>query len=139
MEPAVSASRMMGPAMIANDLGKGRTMYIAGSLEAHYISSRVKSLRTVLASTVRYLARDSPPPFTIDAPTGVYGVLRQTSGGDLVLWVLANVGFSYDFPRGLEIYGRLNNFLNQKYEEALGFPALHLNFLTGVKFQIPSR
>jgi outer membrane cobalamin receptor len=54
-------------------------------------------------------------------------------------YVLANIGFSYDLPRGLEIYGRLNNFLNQKYEEALGFPALHLNFLTGVKFQIPSR
>ena len=79
--------------MIANDLGKGRTMYIAGSLEAHYISSRVESLRTVLASTVRYLGRDSHPPFTMDAPRGVYGVLRQTSGGDLVLWVLANIGF----------------------------------------------
>jgi hypothetical protein len=39
------------------------------------------------------LARDSHPPFTIDAPRGVYGVLRQTSGGDLVLWVLANIGF----------------------------------------------
>ena len=85
--------KVMGPAMIANDLGKGRTIYIAGSLEAHYISSRVRSLRTVLASTVRYLARDSHPPFTIDAPRGVYGVLRQTSGGDLVLWVLANIGF----------------------------------------------
>ncbi len=54
-------------------------------------------------------------------------------------YVLANVGFSYEFPCGMEIYGRLNNFLNQKYEEALGFPALHLNFLAGVKFQIPSR
>lgn len=54
-------------------------------------------------------------------------------------YVLANVGFSYDFPRGLKIYGRLNNFLNQRYEETLGFPALHLNFLAGVKFQIPPR
>jgi outer membrane cobalamin receptor len=54
-------------------------------------------------------------------------------------YVLANAGFSYDLPRGLEIYGRLNNFLNQKYEEVLGFPALHLNFLAGVKFQIPPR
>ncbi len=54
-------------------------------------------------------------------------------------YVLANAGFSYDLPGGVQIYGRLNNFLNQKYEEALGFPAVHLNFLTGIKFRIPSR
>ena len=82
-----------GPAIIVNELGKGRTVYVAGSLEAHYKSSRVASLRTVLASIVRYLARDAQPQFAIDAPRGVYGVLRQTSGGDYVLWVLANVGF----------------------------------------------
>ena len=82
-----------GPAIIVNELGKGRTVYIAGSLEAHYISSRVASLRRLLSSAVRYLAHDAQPPFTIDAPRGVYGVLRQTSNGDRVLWVLANVGF----------------------------------------------
>ena len=82
-----------GPAIIVNELGKGRTVYIAGSLEAHYISSRVASLRRVLASAVRYLARDAQPLFATDAPRGVYGVLRQTSTGDRVLWVLANVGF----------------------------------------------
>jgi len=54
-------------------------------------------------------------------------------------YVLANVGFAYTLPAGVEIYGRLNNFLNQKYEESLGFPALHLNFLAGIKFRIPSR
>jgi outer membrane receptor protein involved in Fe transport len=48
-------------------------------------------------------------------------------------YVLANGGFAYQLPRGVEIYGRLNNFLNQKYEESFGFPALHLNFLAGVK------
>jgi hypothetical protein len=82
-----------GPAIIANDFGKGRTIYVAGSLEAHYVSSRVVSLRRLLSSMVRYLARDAPPPFTIDAPQGVYGVLRKTANGDLVLWILANVGF----------------------------------------------
>jgi outer membrane cobalamin receptor len=54
-------------------------------------------------------------------------------------YVLANAGFSYEFPGGVEIYGRLNNFLNQEYEEVLGFPALRLNFLAGIKFRIPSR
>jgi hypothetical protein len=29
----------------------------------------------------------------MEAPRGVYGVLRQTAAGDRVLWVLANVGF----------------------------------------------
>ncbi len=41
-------------------------------------------------------------------------------------------------PRGVELYGRLNNFLNQKYEESFGFPALHLNFLAGIKFNFPA-
>jgi outer membrane receptor protein involved in Fe transport len=51
---------------------------------------------------------------------------------------LMNAGFAYQLPKGIEIYGRLNNFLNQKYEEAFGFPALRLNFMAGVKFQIPT-
>lgn len=52
-------------------------------------------------------------------------------------YVLANDGFAYQLPRGIEIYGRLNNFLNQKYEESFGFPSLHLNFLSGIKFRFP--
>jgi len=53
-------------------------------------------------------------------------------------YIDAGAGFSYALPRGFEIYGRLNNFLNQKYEESLGFPALHLNFLAGVRFNFPA-
>ena len=82
-----------GPAIIANNYGKGRTIYVAGSLEAHYVSSRVVSLRRLLSSMVRYLSDQAPAPFTTSAPRGVYGVLRQAANGDLVLWVLANVGF----------------------------------------------
>jgi|HubBroStandDraft_6_1064221.scaffolds.fasta_scaffold20247_2 outer membrane cobalamin receptor len=51
---------------------------------------------------------------------------------------LMNAGFAYQLPKGIEIYGRLNNFLNQRYEEALGFPSLRLNFIAGFKFQIPT-
>ncbi len=50
----------------------------------------------------------------------------------------ADAGFSYRLPRGVEIYGRLNNFLNRKYEESFGFPALHLNFLTGIRVTFPA-
>ncbi len=51
---------------------------------------------------------------------------------------LMNAGFAYQFPKGIEIFGRLNNFLNQRYEEAFGFPSLRLNFMAGFKFQIPT-
>lgn len=50
---------------------------------------------------------------------------------------LLNAGFSYRLPKGIEVYGRLNNFLNQKYEEAFGFPSLRLNFMAGIKLDIP--
>jgi outer membrane cobalamin receptor len=53
-------------------------------------------------------------------------------------YVDVNAGFAYQMPRGVEIYGRLNNLLDQKYEEAFGYPALHFNFLTGIKFNFPA-
>lgn len=53
-------------------------------------------------------------------------------------YIRAGAGFSYRLVSGFEIYGRLNNFLNQKYEESFGFPALHLNFLAGIKFNFPA-
>jgi hypothetical protein len=42
---------------------------------------------------VQYLGSGAPQPFKMNAPTGVYGVLRRATNGDLALWVLANVGF----------------------------------------------
>lgn len=52
-------------------------------------------------------------------------------------YVDANAGFAYALPRGVEIYGRLNNFLNEKYEESFGFPSLRLNFMAGIKINFP--
>lgn len=49
----------------------------------------------------------------------------------------ADAGFAYRLPRGVDIYGRVNNFLNQKYEESFGFPSLHLNFIAGLRFTFP--
>ena len=54
-------------------------------------------------------------------------------------YVLANAGFSYQLPRGLEIHGKLNNFTNEKYEDVFGFPSLRLNFLAGIRYQFPSK
>lgn len=50
----------------------------------------------------------------------------------------ANFGLSYQLPRGMEIYGRLNNAFNQRYEESFGFPSLRLNYMAGMKFRFPS-
>lgn len=49
----------------------------------------------------------------------------------------ADAGFAFRLPRGVEIYGRVNNFLNQKYEESFGYPSLPLNFIAGMKFTFP--
>jgi outer membrane receptor protein involved in Fe transport len=54
-------------------------------------------------------------------------------------YVDANAGFAVRLPRGVQIYGRLNNFLNEYYEESFGFPALRLNFVSGVKLELPAR
>jgi outer membrane receptor protein involved in Fe transport len=54
-------------------------------------------------------------------------------------YVLANAGFAYELPRGLEIHATLSNLANQKYEDAFGFPALRLNFVTGIRFHFPAK
>ena len=46
-------------------------------------------------------------------------------------------GFSYRAYRGLEIYGYLYNLLDQHYEEVLGYPALPLNFIAGIRLNLP--
>ncbi len=81
-----------GPAIVANQYGKGKTLYVAGSLEANYVSSRVIALRRMLASLVKYLGGEAPVPFDLSAPTGVYATLRLAANSDLLLWVLAPVG-----------------------------------------------
>ncbi len=81
----------------------------------------------------------------IEPNDGLYACsLADASGNPLPCiftsrgYTLANAGFSYRLPYGMEIYGRLNNFLNRKYEGSLGFPALRLNFLAGIKFNFPA-
>ena len=63
---------------------------------------------------------------------GAFGGLFPNKG-----YTLMNTGFAYRLPRGVEIYGRLNNFLNRRYEEVLGYPALRLNFMAGVHINFP--
>jgi outer membrane receptor protein involved in Fe transport len=96
----------------------------SGSLNATWSHGR---LMLNLNGTWRTQVLDVEPNF------GAFGGLFPNNG-----YFVANTGFAYRLPRGVELYGRLNNVLNRKYEEALGFPALHLNFLTGVRFTFPA-
>ena len=89
----LGTDEVRGPAIVANNYGKGRSLYISGSLEANYRYDRVESTLHLLRSMVEYLGSGAPQPFHLTAPRGVYGVLRQASNGDRVLWLLANVGF----------------------------------------------
>ena len=70
------------------------------------------------------------------------GSYACTLGLQCLFWskgyVDANAGFAYQLPRGVQIYARLNNFLNQHYEESFGYPALRLNFVSGIKFNFPA-
>ena len=54
-------------------------------------------------------------------------------------YVRMDGGFAYNLPKGFEIYGRLDNMLDQKYEQVFGYPSLPFNFLAGVRFSFPGR
>lgn len=71
-----------------------------------------------------------------------YGSFACSLGMQCLFWnqgyVDVNAGFAYRFPRGVEIYGHANNLLNEHYEEVFGYPALHLNFVSGIRFNFPA-
>jgi outer membrane receptor protein involved in Fe transport len=54
-------------------------------------------------------------------------------------YVRVDGGFSYRLPYGVEIYGRLDNILDKKYEEVFGYPSMPFNFLAGVRYSFPAR
>jgi outer membrane cobalamin receptor len=43
---------------------------------------------------------------------------------------------SYRLTPWMNLYGRIENLLNQDYQEVLGFPAYRLNFTAGMRFRI---
>lgn len=146
-------AEVRGPGVVVNTYGRGRTVYVSGSLEANYLYDRVESTRRLLRSMVEYLGGGVPQPFRLKAPRGVYGVLRLAANGDLALWLLANVGFkdaavgrmrqefvpvesievSIRVPKGRQVKGirllRADRPLAYKLEEGyatVALPALHI-------------
>ena len=51
-------------------------------------------------------------------------------------YVDANVTTSYELADGVSWYARINNLLNQRYEEVLGYPAYRLNFVSGIRLDL---
>lgn len=63
--------------------------------------------------------------------------LRGLGGGTLRNpgYVRPDLGAEIALNREIAVYGRLYNFSDSRYEEALGYPALRRNFVAGVKFR----
>jgi len=100
---------------------------------SYNITWRYKRLILNTNAYIRSSVLDVDPTFGLSACS--YGMpCFFTNQG----YIRADAGFSYRLPHGLEIFGRINNFLNQKYEETFGYPALRLNFHAGMKFSFPS-
>lgn len=53
-------------------------------------------------------------------------------------YVRMDGGLSYRVYKGLELYGQLYNLLDRHYEEVLGYPALPLNFMAGIRLTLPA-
>jgi len=50
-----------------------------------------------------------------------------------------DVATSYEFARGLSIYGRATNLFDKQYQDALGYPALGRDVRVGMKYQFGGR
>lgn len=46
---------------------------------------------------------------------------------------------SYNFVRGISIYGRVTNLLDKQYQEAIGFPALGRDYRLGMNYRFNGR
>ena len=47
----------------------------------------------------------------------------------------SDLAWMYRLPQGFTLFGSFENILNQKYMEALGFPALRFTYRSGVRFE----
>ena len=47
-----------------------------------------------------------------------------------------DVSWSYRLNEWASLFGRIENLLNQEYQEVLGYPAYRLNFSAGVRFRV---
>jgi hypothetical protein len=69
------------PAIVTRSFGKGRVVYFAAGIDAGYFSYPYPYQRVLLASAIRWAAKE-PPPLEVQAPMCVHATLfRQTKTG----------------------------------------------------------
>ncbi len=84
-----------------------------------------------LDAVLRGMTTDTDPNLgTFACDLGLPCILKNPG------YVVANLGGSYDITEAVTWYARVNNLLNQRYEEVLGFPAYRLNFVSGVRVNL---
>ena len=66
----------------------------------------------------------------IDFPAPTFAPMNFNLGGYTVLRLLA----SYDVGHNFEVYGRIENLGNERYQEVYGYPALGRGFFGGVSY-----
>ena len=64
----------------------------------------------------------------VEPTEGTFGGLFYASGYDV--W---NTGAGWTVARGIEVFGRVENLLDRRYEEAFGFPALGRKGIVGIR------
>ena len=65
---------------------------------------------------------------SVDPSFGTFGGLFDASGYDV--W---NAGASWRIARQLELFGRIENLFDRRYEEIYGFPALGRGVFAGLR------
>jgi vitamin B12 transporter len=90
-----------------------------GSLDLSFAAARVTAFGAV---TSRSRVLDLEPNF------GSFGGLFFTPG-----FAVLDVGASVPLTRRIEVFGRVGNLTDRRYEEILGFPAIGRNGIVGVR------
>jgi outer membrane receptor protein involved in Fe transport len=94
----------------------------SGSLTASFSRGRLNGNITCQA---RGATLDVEPTYG-----AAYGLFRNPG------YAVAGLNLNYLVARGATIYGSLRNAFNRHYEEALGYPAPRLNFVTGIRWSL---
>jgi hypothetical protein len=74
-------------AMVTNEFGKGRVVYMAAALDAAYFSYGYPYQRVVFSRAVQWAARQ-PPPIRVKAPMCVQSTIFTQRGSDGGRWVI---------------------------------------------------
>ena len=97
---------------------------------AYNVTWRHGNLMLNTNAYIRGHVLDVEPNFGLGACSFFSAPCLLNNGG----YIRMDGGLSYRLPKGVEIFGRMDNLLDKKYEEVLGYPSIPFNFLAGVRY-----